>query len=96
MKGYLSCACGSKETYVSFSGDICCNPCFSALLEKVDEVIDMNARVYADSGGWAVKINGVLKKYFSKYEDFSLTESRAYARKLNSALKSANINDKGL
>jgi hypothetical protein len=85
MKEYLDCKCGSKKTYVSVAGDTCCSPCFKPLIEKVVEVIDTNAGIFPDDGGWAVKINGVTKKYFSKYEDYAFTEAKDYAKKLNLA-----------
>jgi hypothetical protein len=85
MKEYLECECGSKKTYISVAGDTCCSPCFKPLAEKAIEKIDMTAGVFADDGGWSVKVNGVVKKYFSKYEDYALTEARNYARELNLA-----------
>jgi hypothetical protein len=42
------------------------------------------ASTVADPNGWSVKVDGVTMKYFSKYEDYALTEARDYARKLNS------------
>lgn len=82
---YIDCKCGSKDTYISFAGDKCCSPCFKALDEKIIKVADMRAGVFADEGGWAVRVDGQLKKYFSKYEDYAHTEAAAYSRKLNLA-----------
>jgi hypothetical protein len=83
MNEYLDCKCGSKKTYISVSGDICCTPCFFPLTEKLIEKIDMTARVFSDDGGWSVKVDGVVKKYFSKYEDFACTDANKYLIKLN-------------
>jgi hypothetical protein len=84
MKQYLDCECGSKKTYVSFGGWVCCSLCFKSLKERIIEKVDMTARVIPDSEGWSVKVNNVVKKYFSKYEDYASTEAEAYARRLNS------------
>jgi len=80
---YMDCKCGSKKTYISVAGDLCCNPCFKPLIIKEPEKTDMTARIVSDDGGWAVKVNGITKKYFSIYEDYGLTEARAYAQQLN-------------
>ena len=83
MKGYEDCKCGSKETYISFAGDVCCYPCFKPLAKAVETKEDTTARIVPDPDGWSVKINGELKKYFSKYECYAYTEAREYARQLN-------------
>ena len=80
---YEQCDCGSGETYVSFAGNTCCYPCFRPLNKHIVVVEDVEARVIKDDEGWAVKINGITKKYFSKYEDYACTDARSYANKLN-------------
>ena len=87
---YLDCECGSKETYISFSKSLCCATCFRALHEKKVEVINKHACVFAADGGWAVKINGVVQKYFSKYEDYAFHEADCHARKLNRETNQVN------
>ena len=90
---YKECKCGGVKTYISVSGELCCMSCFKALDKKeIEPKIDMTAGVYADDGGWAVEVKGVVKKYFSKYEDFASTDAKDYARKLN--LESAANADK--
>lgn len=86
MSEYEDCKCGSKETYISYAGDTCCYPCFKTLKKIVIPVIDLTARVFPDDEGWSVKVNGKLKKYFTKYEDYALTDARKYAVKLNNEM----------
>lgn len=85
MKEYEPCGCGSVETYISFSGDTCCSPCFKALKEKIVIPDDPTAHVIPDDNGWAVKVRDKTMRYFSKYEDYAYTEASAFARKLNLA-----------
>ena len=87
MKKYEDCKCGSGKTYISVAGDVCCYPCFKPLKEKVAPIADMTAIVVTDDGGWSVKVNGVVKKYFSKYEDYASTEARSYAKQLNCTVR---------
>ena len=85
MKEYEPCECGSTETYISFSQETCCSPCFKALKEKVIIPDDPTAYVIPDDNGWAVKVRGEVMRYFSKYEDYACTEAKAFARSLNLA-----------
>lgn len=80
---YEKCKCGSKETYISFAGDVCCSSCFKSLKIKVVKVEDNTAIVVKDDGGWSVKVNGITVKYFTKYEDYALTDAYKFAVKLN-------------
>jgi hypothetical protein len=83
MKGFEDCGCGSKETYTSFAGDVCCYPCFIPLVRVVVKAVDTTAKVSKDPGGWSVKVGGKLKRYFSKYEDYAYTDAVRYARGIN-------------
>jgi hypothetical protein len=85
VQGYLDCKCGSKDTYISVAKDVCCSNCFIALEKELIERKDVEIDLIADDGGWAVKVNSKVDKYFSKYEDYALTEARNYLDKLKSA-----------
>lgn len=85
MKGYLDCKCGSKETYISVSREVCCSNCFIALEKESIEFKGVEINLVTDDGGWAAEVNGKVDKYFSKYEDYALTEAKDYLDKLKSA-----------